>query len=314
MKDIKKIGIKRSITNNYATYKIELPHEYLQELDLLGEDSSVNIAYKNKKLIITKATKKLYNDLSSSEKIAQIHKYRDMYGIGKVGKELIGDIENYFGISYRTVYRALKENVTSDVLAGTELIDKQSEDNKNIKVFFSQRKVKGKYDYIAGRLAITPTFATAFITGKNLSQINDMDGALFEPDKSTFLSIAQIIEEEDTKKIILRKPLKVNKSTDSYKCEMPREFMKEIGVGKDNTEVNIKLSNGTIEVGKPVEKLRKNSKSYNDNYNYSEEVLPIKTEYATEIANKNSKEKCEDINEFSLILERKEDYLVLKNK
>ena len=141
-----------------------------------------------------------------------------------------------------------------------------------------------------------------------------MDSKFVLSDKSTFLSIAQIIEEEDTKKIILRKPLKVNKSTDSYKCEMPREFMKEIGVGKDNTEVNIKLSNGTIEVGKPVEKLRKNSKSYNDNYNYSEEVLPIKTEYATEIANKNSKEKCEDINEFSLILERKEDYLVLKNK
>lgn len=314
MKDIKQISIKRSITNNYATYKIELPHEYLQELELLGEDSTVNITYKNNKLIITKATMKLYNDLSSSEKVAQIHKYRNLYGNGKVGKELISEIEKYFGISYRTVYRALKENVTPDILAETELIDKQSDDNKNIKVFFSKRQVKDKYDYVAGRVAITPSFATAFITGKKLSQIKDMDGALYEPEKSTFHTIAHVIEEEGVKKIILRKPLKVEKVDDIFRCEMPRELIKEIGVDKENTEISIKLSKHTIEVGKPVIKLRKNSKAYNDNYDYSEEVLPLKSEYAAAIINKDLKENSNDINEFSVILETKEDYLVLKNK
>ena len=315
MNEIKKISIKRSITNNYATYKIELPHEYLQELDLLGEDSSVNIAYKNKKLIITKATKKLYSDFSANEKTAQIHKYREMYGNGKVGKELIGEIEQYFGVSYRTVYRALKEEVAPNVLADTELIDKQSDDNKNIKVFFSKRNVMGKYDYVAGRLAITPTFATAFITGKKISQINDRDGALYEPEKSTFQTIAQISEEDGVKRIVLRNPLKVKKAADIYKCEMPREYISEIGIDKANTDINIKLSKGAVEVTRAVEKLRKNAKAYSDNYNYSEEVLPLKPEYAAAIINKNSKEKSEDdIKEFSVIIETKENCIVIKNK
>lgn len=127
-----------TLTNDIANFKVRLPWNWLQKLGLTETDKEICISYKDKKLVISKAKEVLFANLSKHEKVLQIKKYEQMngYKYDRV-KDLMEEMEEYFKVTYRTIYRYSKENVSLEELENVQLIQEQNENAKNVNIILN---------------------------------------------------------------------------------------------------------------------------------------------------------------------------------
>lgn len=165
-KTVNKSNIYLSIVNETANFKMRLPQFWCKEIGINEKEKEICISIEDDKLVIKKATNKLFLKLDKKEKALQIKKYELMNGYKHTKKELIEEMEEYYQVSYRTIYRLLKEEVDLEELENVKLLDKQDPLERNVNVILSNYK-----NSIIYTVSIPTNLAMIFLRGKTYDEL-----------------------------------------------------------------------------------------------------------------------------------------------
>lgn len=186
-----------SITNNVVNFKVRIPWDWCKEIGITEKEKEINIRYENAKLIIEKANKVLFSDLSKKDKMLQLNKYKELYGNNyEKQKDFFKDLEEYFQITYRTAYRYLNEKILKEDLKQVELLDKQNKHSRNVNLMFR----KG-VETITVVLTIPSALAIIFLKGQTCEELG-IKNITEIYNENTSISINMNL---DNKQIILNK-------------------------------------------------------------------------------------------------------------
>lgn len=167
-----KIGkVNVTVTNGFSNFKLRVPLEWLQLINISEHDKKLNLSYEDKYLYLQKKDIVKFSDLKAKEKALQLRKFELIYEREcETKKELFSKMEEYFGISYRTAYRALKEDVSLEEINNTVLIDKQEDNTSNTNVMFPTVNTDDK-QYIIPTITIPPNLAILLLEGKTYEKL-----------------------------------------------------------------------------------------------------------------------------------------------
>lgn len=176
-----------------ANFKIRLLWDWCKRIGLNEKEKQVCISYEDGKLIIKKAYEKYFTSLTKHEKVLQVKKYEMLYGYkNDVKKELIQSMEEYFNVSYRTIYRLLKEEVSIEEVENVKLMKKQEfNENRNINLMTSE--YKGSKVNV---LTIPTHLAVQFLTGKTYEELNIKNAVDLYPNNVNAPISMRLVEDE----------------------------------------------------------------------------------------------------------------------
>ena len=165
-KTVNQTNIYISIVNETANFKIRLPWTWCKEMGIDTDNKSVCISVEGANLVVKKATDKLFLELNKKEKSMQIKKYLSIYGQKYNKKELMSKMEEYFQVSYRTIYRLLKEEIDEAEIENVELIKNQNSLERNVNIILSNYK-----NSIIATISIPTSLAMIFLNGKTYEEL-----------------------------------------------------------------------------------------------------------------------------------------------
>lgn len=190
----KQSNIYVTLTNNVVNFKIRIPWQWCKDIGVTEEDRSICIGYKNNKLCIEKRELNLFSTLDKKEKTLQIKKYMEKYYnenivlrnissketpskeeiklIKKQNKLLIKEMEDYFKVSYRTIYRYMNEEASEEV-RNTDLIEEQDDSIKKVGIIISKHiNERTKTETITATLTIPTNLAILLLSqGRNHTEL-----------------------------------------------------------------------------------------------------------------------------------------------
>lgn len=137
---IENAKINISITGKHVGFKCILPIDIITALGITATSNTVSLVYNEStyNLEVRKSNKIIFKNLTATEKALQIKKFESIFKEYSSDKaSLIKEMEKYFNVSYRTIYRYLQEPIDDKELENIELIEKQEKLRRNIDIFFT---------------------------------------------------------------------------------------------------------------------------------------------------------------------------------
>lgn len=180
-----------TITNNVANFKVRLPWEWCKQIGITEEERGICIKYENDKLIIERQNEILFADLSTEDKILQINKYRSLYrAYYDKQKDFISEVEKYFKITYRTAYRYLKKELSTEQLEDVVLMGEQDEHSRNVNIM-----IRSGIESVTATITIPSALAIQFLQGKTCEELG-IKNIIEIYGKNTTISVNLRMEED----------------------------------------------------------------------------------------------------------------------
>lgn len=196
-----KIGkVNVTVTNGFSNFKLRVPLEWLELINVSKHDKKLNLSYEDKYLYLQKKDIIKFSDLKAREKALQLRKFELIYERHcETKKELFSKMEEHFGITYRTAYRILKEDVSLEEINNTVLIDKQEDNTSNTNVMFPTVNTDDK-QYIIPTITIPPNLAILLLEGKTYEKLGIKSASEIYKENFTFPVEMTL----DVKKLLIR--------------------------------------------------------------------------------------------------------------